>query len=548
MTHGIAKSDIAIAQLLQYNCYSKHREGAAYYRHSKDRETPFAVYVGLKVFAKTRKRELIDKLHENGLSVSYDRVLETSGMLGETVIKQYVGEDVVCPPALRKRLFTTSAVDNIDHNPTATTARTSFHGTSISMFHYPSNENRGEERASPEVRDSKTRKVLEPPEHYTNITPAFFKKNPTPTTGFNEVSLPDEALFHRNIKVECEWLEKVKETTDIDEKSNISWSAHHASQKRKSVCETSIRSLLPLLRDHVHGVATIKHAMKKIREGVEFLNPGQIPVLTADQPLYALAKQVQWYWPDEYGEDKYVIMFGGLHIEMTALKFIGSMLEDSGWTSTLVEADAASLGTADSFLSATNVTRTRQAHQVTACTLFQLMKKAYSSYLSEHSVSDKEGSMASFEEWCGIRKKESPHFAFWSLILSMELTIFTLVRAFREGNVQLYWKALAALIPYFFANNNVNYARWLPIHLRDMTCLEKTHPEVAREFHNGNFVVHKSDRNFSLLALDQAHEQNDAVIKGDGGAIGLTEDPSALRQWMMAGPEICKFVIYLSTN
>ena len=433
----------------------------AYYRHSKDRETPFAVYVGLKVFAKTRKRELIDKLHENGPSVSYDRVLEISGMLGETVIKQHVEEDVVCPPALRKGLFTTSAVDNIDHNPTATIARTSFHGTSISMFQHPSNENRGEERASPEVTDSKTRKVPELPEHYTNIAPAFFKQNPTPTTGFNEVSLPDESLFHRNIRVECEWLEKVKDTTDVDEKSNITWSAHHASQKRKSVCETSISSLLPLLRDHAHSIATIKHAMKKIREGVEFLNPGQVPVLTADQPLYALAKQIQWYWPDEYGEDKYVIMFGGLHIKMTALKSIGSMLEDSGWTSALVEADVASSGTADSFLSATNVTRTRQAHQVTACTLFQLMKKAYSSYLSENSVSDKEGSMASFEEWCDIRKKESPHFAFWSLILSMEF--FTLVRAFREGNFQLYREALAALIPYFFANNNVNYARWLPV-------------------------------------------------------------------------------------
>ena len=80
------------------------------------------------------------------------------------------------------------------------------------------------------------------------------------------------------------------------------------------------------------------------------------------------------------------------------------------------------------------------------------------------------------------------------------------------------------------------------VHRRDMICLEKTHPEVAREFHNGNFVVHKSERNFSSLALDQAHEQNNAVIKGDGGAIGLTEDPSALRRWMVAGPEICKFV------
>lgn len=40
----------------------------------------------------------------------------------------------------------------------------------------------------------------------------------------------------------------------------------------------------------------------KLRQAVEFLNPGQIPVVTADQPLFALAKFVQWKWPNIHGE------------------------------------------------------------------------------------------------------------------------------------------------------------------------------------------------------------------------------------------------------
>ncbi|KAK6167167.1 hypothetical protein SNE40_021262 [Patella caerulea] len=44
------------------------------------------------------------------------------------------------------------------------------------------------------------------------------------------------------------------------------------------------------------------------------------------------------------------------------------------------------------------------------------------------------------------------------------------------------------------------------------------------------------------MAIDQAHEQNNVVIKGDGGAIGLTEDPSALRRWMVAGPEVSRLL------
>ena len=51
--------------------------------------------------------------------------------------------------------------------------------------------------------------------------------------------------------------------------------------------------------------------------------PGQTPVVTFDQPLFALAKQIQWKWPQEYGEQKFVVVFGGLHIEIAALKTVG---------------------------------------------------------------------------------------------------------------------------------------------------------------------------------------------------------------------------------
>lgn len=72
--------------------------------------------------------------------------------------------------------------------------------------------------------------------------------------------------------------------------------------------------------------------------------------------------------------------------------------------------------------------------------------------------------------------------------------------------------------------------------------VESKHPELAQEFKMGNFVVHKTKHDFSALALDQAHEQANAVIKADDGAIGLTENPSALRRWMVYGPEVSHLV------
>jgi hypothetical protein len=50
----------------------------------------------------------------------YDRVLEISTQLGESVLSQFMEDGVVCPAILQKGLFTTSAVDNKDHNHSAT--------------------------------------------------------------------------------------------------------------------------------------------------------------------------------------------------------------------------------------------------------------------------------------------------------------------------------------------------------------------------------------------------------------------------------------------
>lgn len=127
---------------------------------------------------------------------------------------------------------------------------------------------------------------------------------------------------------------------------------HHIMHLRAEAHLLKLASLLPLLRDQAHSVATIRHVMDKISDIVSVLNPSQIPVIAADQPIYATAKQIQWHWPEHYGEDKFIIMFGGLHIEMAAFKSIGSLLQESGWTGALVESGVTTPGTAESFLSA----------------------------------------------------------------------------------------------------------------------------------------------------------------------------------------------------
>ena len=134
------------------------------------------------------------------------------------------------------------------------------------------------------------------------------------------------------------------------------------------------------------------------------------------------------------------------------------ILEASDWTTALAEADVASSGTADSFLKVSHLTRTRHAHQVTLLTLQKLQREAF--LKSESNLSE--------TAWRNDMLKKSPTFMFWDLILRYETLILIFVRAHREKNFTLYVHVLEELTPLFFALDHVNYARWMPVHIRDM--------------------------------------------------------------------------------
>ena len=66
-------------------------------------------------------------------------------------------------------------------------------------------------------------------------------------------------------------------------------------------------ALLPLFHKNANSVAMIKHAMTVTKEVITHLNPNQTLVITMDQPLYSLAKQIHWTWPD-LSEGNYVVL------------------------------------------------------------------------------------------------------------------------------------------------------------------------------------------------------------------------------------------------
>ena len=179
-----------------------------------------------------------------------------------------------------------------------------------------------------------------------------------------------------------EWLEKVKTLLSNRQRllTDISWSAFFASQENPNLKPPAITSLLPLFRDTAHTPAMIKHGMDIIEKITQAVNPGQTPVLTVDQPLYAIAKKIQWKWPDQYGENKFVVLMGGLHIEMAVLKVLGDWLNKSGWTYLISAANVTTEARAEHLLQGSNVSLCQWVHQVTAAALHTLMYSSYGEY------------------------------------------------------------------------------------------------------------------------------------------------------------------------
>ena len=130
---------VKLVQLIKFNAVIGPRRNNAREkkRHSTQTEPPLPLLIGLSIHYQTRKKGIVEFLASQGLSVSYNRVIEIEDGITKQLCFHYNLQRVVCPPTLKDGLLTVAAIDNIDHDPSSSTSQTSFHGTSTSIFQYP---------------------------------------------------------------------------------------------------------------------------------------------------------------------------------------------------------------------------------------------------------------------------------------------------------------------------------------------------------------------------------------------------------------------------
>ena len=115
-----------------------------------------------------------------------------------------------------------------------------------------------------------------------------------------------------------------------------------------------------------------------------------------------------------------------------------------------MQAEIASSRTADSFIKATHVTKTRHAHEVTAAYLYALIQRAYTDYStsigSNQNEADEEVAL-SFQVWCSMRANKCVQFDYWIKTLQLERLLRCIFDQSVRANLTCMWNLWQRLLP-----------------------------------------------------------------------------------------------------
>ena len=130
--------------------------------------------------------------------------------------------------------FTTGALDNIDHNPSGTTAKDSFHGTAISLTQHPTDNDRGVDRGVNVIYKNvvQQKRVRDLPAHYTNVHPVVLQTKNAFIPQLIGPVMPPFDVNASSLTKELDWFNNVKSLcgkNELNNKDFMSWAAFHAS-------------------------------------------------------------------------------------------------------------------------------------------------------------------------------------------------------------------------------------------------------------------------------------------------------------------------------
>ena len=297
-----------------------------------------------------------------------------------------------------------------------------------------------------------------------------------------------------------------------------------------------------------------------LQRGIQVANELELQdiVLVFDQAIYAKAQVIRWQDPEF--KRRLVIRLGEFHTSMNFMAIFGKRFEDSVIKEVLVQSGIVAEGSVARVLNGTFYNRSIRCFKLLAESLSRLQWREFIDSLPvgeqtqalhftaelndsfpfafEDLAASDQGKqlVAAFQAHRKQRCSQNPNYALWNSFIEMVEILRLFVRGTREGNFELHLASVRSMLPWFFAYDRQNYARFLTIYWFEMMQLETTHPEIYASFCEGEFVVQRhTDHPFSQLACDLVIEQTvNRESKTGGGLTGITQMKGAVHRWLLA--------------
>ena len=470
--------------------------------------------------------ELIQMLNRLGHGISYHQLEEIETAL--CLQKLAAGsQSPVLPAALQPTVFTNVAWDNIDRLEETLTGEGTSHrvnGIAVQAVVYGPHLPKP---ALPPVEKTRQRTItVEPTELEPYIAGKRLGPHPLPATASSEDCLSASTSKMKNLL----WV--IERQINKENQTIASWTGFNIQCRGDVETKKDILCYLPTINSPATQMNTILEIVKKTEDiRVEL----QLPtiVLVADQAVYAKVAEVVWRYKEMY--HNIVIRMGDFHTVCHALAVLGKRFQDAGLRDLCIEAGIVAQGSVNSVMEGRMYNRAVRVHKIVYEALMRLLWNQFVEHVMEGhrallktlleqvqvleldqknitQILQQPDFIQLTEMWKEfldyLRTSHGNMAKFWmSYVDFVEDILLGLLHASREGDWELHLHAIQALIPWSFAYDRVNYARYLSAYFAEMAALPYTHPDVHEEFKNGHFSVQMSDVNpFGGLPLDQALE------------------------------------------
>ncbi len=323
---------------------------------------------------------------------------------------------------------------------------------------------------------------------------------------------------------------------------------------------------LPTINAPATDMSTVYEILQQSKKISQTL---QLPYIVCvfDQALYAKAIELTWKHPVMFKD--LVLRMGDFHTIFNFLATIGKRFQDAGLKDLAVESGVIAEGASQAVMDGRLYNRSLRFHKLVYEALLRLAWKTFPSWLEVHRPEKQHilnQALMFFEEMDHEVSETSLHellqedsmmevlnlfniylsqlrdglngnlASLWISYIDMVDIVLGLVRAAREGNWNLHLQSIRAMIPWVFAYDRLNYARYLPYYYAAMTNLDDTHPGLSEEFQLGKFSVQLGKSNpFGRIPVDQAIEETiNKDTQTAGGTKRFSLKPAAINKYYMS--------------